>query len=85
MYLGNYGLINTNYIDSIFSLTNSEINTINSTNRTTLYLGDRDISSDISLIYVSGLTLSSSICSSIYIYSNNINGSIIFNKHNNII
>ena len=50
MYLGNYGSINTNYIDSNFSLTNSEIN---------LSL----TSSEISLIYVSGLTLSSSICS----------------------
>ena len=53
MYLGGNNISNNN-----FSLTNSELNTINSTNRAILYLGDiNDISTnDISLIYIYGIT-----------------------------
>ena len=80
MYIGN----NTydNNLNSNYSISSTELNTINSGNKLSLILGDKldnSISShSISTIYIdTPLNLSSSVCSSLYINSLSQYGEII--------
>ena len=60
-----------------YSLTDSELDTINTSSSSILYLGD--ITQDISSIYINGLSFESSVTSNLYISSLNNNlGNIIF-------
>ncbi len=74
MYLGGNG----NNVDNNFSLSDNELNKINTSSMATLYLGDYNtITSSISIIYIDSLNLLSSIANKVSFYANGLLGKII--------
>ena len=73
MYLG-YDNITNSIPNNNYSLTDSELDTINTSSSSNLYLGDiLTETQDISSIYINGVSFESSVTSNLYIASLNNN------------